>query len=187
MPTQASTPKPKKPTPWAKSAAKKLLEFDISRQKDLKANGYPKEPHIVYVMRPEFQRYKYKNFRTNLNNLRKKVRKDREAATEDDTFVAKQLQKVPYSLRTVIGYGDRRVSYPRWPGHPAQHMLRFDMDMEKHLEMTPTELCASRPEYREFPQDVFRKHIHQELLAQKQGHHNTVEQFEDEDDSESES
>jgi hypothetical protein len=165
----------KKTTCWRLSAAKKLLIFDIQRGKDLLPNGKEKQPRDVFVMRPEYERYKYDNFRTNLRKLRNDIEADRETAIVEAAAVAQHRTKHPPQSN---GF------WPRWPGHPAKHLLRMDIDQEEHTIQTPAELYASRAEYREFPLKVFRDHIYKEIKAQKQVHWNTVKEFEDEDDSE---
>jgi hypothetical protein len=165
----------KKTTCWRLSAAKKLLAFDIQRGADLLPNGKEKGPGEVFKLRPEYQRYEYGNFRNNLRRLRNDIAKDRATAIVEAAAVVKHREKYPPKSNR---------SWPRWPGHPAKHLLRMDIDEEKHKIQTPAELHASRPEFREFPLRVFRDHIYKELKAQKQVHWNTVKEFEDEDDSE---
>ena len=75
-------PKEKKVPKWGKSEAKELLKFDLV-SRVLTEKMKPKE---VYTMRPQYQLYKYVNFRTNLNNLRKSVEKDRARMFDDCAF-----------------------------------------------------------------------------------------------------
>jgi hypothetical protein len=51
--------------------------------------------------------------------------------------------------------------YPRWDGHPAQCLLKIDVDSGKHKRYKPELLRMTRKEYKLFPLEVFRKHIHQ--------------------------
>ena len=128
-------------------------------------------------MRPKYQRYKYNNFRNNLRKLRNDIAEDRATAIVEATAVAKHRTKYPPQSNR---------SWPRWPGHLAKHLLRMNIDEEKHKIQTPAELHTSRPEFRDFPLKVFRDHIYKELKAQKQNHYNTVLEFKAEDDSEGE-
>ena len=85
----------KKTTAWRLSAAKKLLVFDIQRGEDLLPNGKEKPPGEVFVMRCEYQRYKYENFRTNLRHLRNEIAEDRATAIVEAATVAKHKAKYP--------------------------------------------------------------------------------------------
>ena len=116
----------KKTTCWRLSAAKMLLVFDIQRGKDLRPNGKEKEPREVFAMRPEYQHYKYDNFRNNLRQLRNDIAKDRATAIVEDAAVAKHRKKYPPQSNR---------SWPRWPGHPAKHLLRMDIDEETLAEL----------------------------------------------------
>ena len=130
---------PKKTKCWRLSAAKKLLTFDIKRRVDLLPNGKEKRPRQVYVMRPEYQRYKYDNFRNNLRKLRNDIAVERATAIVEAAAVARHRARFPPRSNR---------SWPRWPGHPAKHLLRMDIDEELHKIQTPAELRASRPEFR---------------------------------------
>ena len=73
--------------------------------------------------------------------------------------------------------------YQSWRNHPGKPLLRQDMDEGKHLQMKPSKLRDSRPEYSDLPYDVFRKRIAQETLARKQGNYNAKVQTAAECDS----
>jgi hypothetical protein len=94
---------PSKPTPWRNSPAKKLLTKDIIDGRisdDMSANR-------VFVMRPEFQLYKYANFTTNLRNLRKTVNKLQDLADGDEAAFAHDES---------LGLRVHNKPYPRWQG-----------------------------------------------------------------------
>ncbi|CAB9525586.1 hypothetical protein SEMRO_1697_G291880.1 [Seminavis robusta] len=54
------------PTPWHKSAAKKLLEKDIEEDKHLLPNGDKLMPIVLYKSRVEYREFKLKKFRGHL-------------------------------------------------------------------------------------------------------------------------
>jgi hypothetical protein len=97
----------------------------------------------------------YKNFRTNLANLRKAISSEKTLADVDATALARDLERHP---RPPLDHNGA----PFWDGSDAQRLLRLDVDAGKHTSMTKTELRGSRPEYGLFTPKVFRKHIEQE-------------------------
>jgi len=56
----------------------------------------------------------------------------------------------------------------RWTGSAAEKLLKLDVNAEKHRELKPKDLYASRVEYQHFSLDEFRKHIHQEASSRLQ-------------------
>lgn len=130
-------------------------------------------------MRDEYERYNFQSFSGYLSKLRETVCRAKAQALTDDEEVEQQLTTHPYAEETYWGY-------PSWRSHPAKHFLRFDMDQDKHLNMFPRELWATRMEYQEFPLVVFRQRIAQEQKALKQANLNAACEFGDEDDSEGE-
>ena len=93
--------------------------------------------------------------------------------------VLKQGKKLKYSKerKEPVGSGvDTRgcvtktppkKQYPQWKGSEAQRLLKIDMDEGKHLQKKPRLFQKDRPEYQEFPGQVFRNHIYQELRSRK--------------------
>ena len=83
--------------PWHNSHAKKLLIKDI-----IDGNIDGMEPKRVFVMQKEYQAYKYENFATNLQSLRKQVAEkqsladDDEAAFAHDEMLGLQVNSIPY-------------------------------------------------------------------------------------------
>ena len=72
MPRKKSTTRTtNNPPPWGKSEAKRLLRADIEAGVVLPELGAT----TVFAMRPEFQLYLLKNFKTNLKNLRESIAK----------------------------------------------------------------------------------------------------------------
>jgi hypothetical protein len=159
----------KKVCGWGKSKAKKVMEYDIRNKKDLYKDGKPMGPKAVYNMHPTiYHDYEYKNFSANLRGARNRVALKWKAATEDDDVVARQIKSFPEKQFHTKGIGCELVTYPRWGGHAAQYLLRYDISCGQHTKKTPFQLRKSRPLYRLFPLRVFRDHIYKELKATKQ-------------------
>ena len=56
----------------------------------------------------------------------------------------------------------------RWSGSAAERLLKLDIDANKHLELKPKLLHASRVEYQHFELKEFRKHVYQETSSRLQ-------------------
>ena len=64
-----------------------------------------------------------------------------------------------------LGIRKNNKPYPRWQGSEAEGLLKLDIDNGLNQIMRPKALRASRPQYLQFPLDVFRNHIYQETRA----------------------
>ena len=137
------------PAPWQKSEAKKLLTKDILDGK-VTAGMKPKD---VYSMHEEYKPYKYENFKNNLLGLHKSMQKLQGFADADSVALAHDLQVRPRATNNPRGY-------PRWDRSEAERLLK---DENEHQTMKPKELHQKRKEYQEFPLDVFRDHIYEEV------------------------
>jgi hypothetical protein len=56
-----------------------------------------------------------------------------------------------------------------WHTHKAKKLLAEDVKSGKAYKMKPKELWSTKKEYKDFPLDVFRNHIHQEKRFQREG------------------
>ena len=108
-------PRPK-PPPWRTSLAKKLLTQDIIDHKAPACMA----PYDVYLMRANYWLWKYENFRSNLNNLRKAIAKDQQRAADDAAFLGKDLEVNPLPEDIPQGYS-------RWNGSEAERLLKLDV------------------------------------------------------------
>lgn len=153
---------PAKEEKWKDSEAKHLLREDIISGV-VSGSMAAKD---VYDMRPEYKKWAFKNFQTNLRNLRKNISNnyarmlaDREAYEHDRAL-----------LRVL------RASNPPdvpWHKSEAKKILKQDIDDGKHKQMKPEELHGMREEYQAFPLKKFRNHIYQEIdsrAKRAQGH-----------------
>ena len=147
------------PQPWRNSDAKGLLSDDI-------VNGVvPNDmaPMDVYNMRPEYQVYKYDNFRANLKRLRDRNEDRKEWATRD-----RKAHDHDRKIRPKPALDHR--GEPRWEGSEAQRQLKLDVDAGIHLTMSKRAFYYSRPVYYHNYRDlrVFRDRLYQEERSRKE-------------------
>ena len=154
----------KKAPKWADSEAKKILKQDIIQLEVTDAS----DPEEVYKMHPEYSQFEYSNFKTNLANLIEKVLSDFERMRTDCEFFG-------HDLAVLAVYRENHpLERTPWHKSEAKPLLEQDMNLGKHLTMTPKELFQTRIQYREFSLEEFRKHIHQEKLQQENEQRRTL-------------
>jgi hypothetical protein len=159
-----STPPNSNPVPWKDSKAKDLLAKDIlsgfvpdaMTAKEV-YNDTREGRHLLYAP------YDFKNFVTNLRNLRKLLRTQEVLAVECQANLERELLLYPPSDMDPRGY-------PRWDRSKAPACLKKDVTemLAGNLIATPSQLHASNPEYRRFPLKVFIDHINQEKKSRSQ-------------------
>jgi len=150
---QSNTRAPK-PVPWAKSSkAKELLCNDIILGKVNERMNTQE----VYLMRPQYKDYRMDNFRTNLGNLIKAVRKDIEHMGKDCEAYGHD-RAVLAERHFDIDESPIRNSWHR--SEARELLLKVDMELGLHKEMKPEELFLSRQEYQAFELEVFCKAIY---------------------------
>jgi hypothetical protein len=145
--------------PWADSDAKRVLEErlesgEIPLDSDLMA------PRDVYYQDPSFSDYPYKQFRDRLRDLRKKV-KSLEYLTNFDAAALSHDRKI-HPKKQKNSKGEHR-----WEGSEAERLLKRDIDNKKHEDLAPRDLRKTQKAYQDYPLEVFRKHIHQEVARRK--------------------
>lgn len=148
----------KKVKGWGEDKAKGLL---LALLLDKKSAIHTQTSDAIYTSHKSFQQFERKYFLDNLKNLRViAAAKAKHIEATESAFHLEQLAHPPNQL-TARGY-------PRWPGHPAQSMLKEDVESGLANTLKPAQLRAKRSEYKGFPSDVFRGHIHQEKRAQRE-------------------
>lgn len=147
--------------PWGDSYVRELLLAD------LKEGVIPKthQPHImdtreIFLSRPEYKLYGFKNFYSRLSALRDHLYASSTQASKDSEAFRIFVKNYPPKDTCSRGY-------PHWEGSKAQKQLKIDVANGEHKKehVTPMIMWGheARPEYREFPQDVFRDHLYQEI------------------------
>ena len=139
------------PTVW--ETAKEKLTKDITEGR--LPDNVP--PLTVWPSEPEYKKVPIKNFKQNLAALRERLGNFRISAEFDDAALRRDRDLHPIEPEG------------RWPGSEAERLLKKDIDDDKHLTMTPTELYndPDRKPYMKFSPTQFRKHIHQEVRSRK--------------------
>ena len=134
----------------AKAVLKQLFESDESMMK--------KDEEELYHLSPDlFGQYRFDRFKENSKNLKKKITEDREMNAFQEAALVHDRQMFPKNSNTHWGYG-------RWDQAEAKTQLRADVKNNLHKSMKPKDLRQSKIEvYGQFPLDVFRNHIYQEL------------------------
>ena len=154
-----ATKKPKVPK-WRNSEAKEMLFEDICSG----AVTAEMDAESVFTMRPEFQLYKLSHFKTNLKNLLEAVGKDHKRMVKDKKFFDHDMKRLK-ELRA----NEPPENYDNlWHRSPANKLLEADIKDGLHTRKKPSEIyrMEGREAYRDFPPDVFRKHVDQEVKKQ---------------------
>jgi len=156
---------------WQKSRAKALLRRDILEGRVPLEGGRQTTMKLrqVYELRPEFAEYMYSKFSSRLSSLRTTISECNDRAARDqeafDNFVANHPETSLFSHH----------GYIQWQGSEAQKLLKEDLENNLHETMEKKDLFRSRPEYYEnFPLNVFRDKVYQEIRTAKYLHTTAV-------------
>lgn len=144
------------PEPWGNSKAKALLEQQY-------AGGLlgTKSADEVFHSNPLFEAYDIDNFKKNFAALKDRV--DRDTALDDFDEDAYESEKVAFIPSATTNRGKTR-----WDGSEAQKQLFKDLEDGEYEKGNPKALWEKRECYHKFFElEVFRKHIHQVLTANK--------------------
>lgn len=148
---------------WATSEAKIVLMKDLE-EGTLTLDSKAIPPSVAWQMYKDHEAFVglvcYEQFAVRLNDHRKLFRNRRDC-----------------SQREMEAYLHDRQLYPRKPYNnknepvfafsPAQPLLRKDIEAKLHVNKTPTQLWATRREYKKFSPDKFRERIYQEIRYQR--------------------
>lgn len=150
--------------PWGdKCWAKKLLRDDILAG----AVTFDSNPQDVYNMRVEYKPYEFNAFKKNLANLLEAIKRDSLRSRFDcelyghDLAVLKQMKRD----RAAANPDNETASPLKWHHSPAKKLLHKDVLVAALMELTPTQLHKTRPEYMAFDLKIFRNHLYQEKDA----------------------
>lgn len=113
----------------------------------------------IWESSPRFMEYEFTKFKEYIANMKKLTSKRR-------TQIQREIDAYESDMLTIRPAADSGRGYPKWNTHPASDLLREDESNGRARQMKPMMLWESRPEYKDFPLNIFRKHIYQEKMAQ---------------------
>jgi hypothetical protein len=141
-------------TKWIHSKEKENLKDDI-------INGVVSETmhaREVYEMRNgSYHKFPYHRFQDNLKNLRKAIQMARDSAREDEIAFGNVMREWPRQEEA----GATRT-YPPWHNSRAKALLLEDIEAGIIDGYCPSIVRQTRPEYMEYPPQVFRDHLNKE-------------------------
>jgi hypothetical protein len=111
---------------------------------------------VVFESQEEYKKYEKSNFKVNVKNLIAALTKKEDHATFDHLAIVNDAILFPRAQLTSRGY-------PHWDTSEASAYLKPDVKNGMHISMSMEEFYYSRDAYLAFPQDIFVKHVHQEL------------------------
>ena len=137
----------------AKQELRELLETDT--------DGYFYSMDAANLQKKSqlFQAYPPQKFKEYLKNLKERIRLDKLAVRNDELFLQHDMNVVKSKKAFDRGY-------PQWHLHKAKDKLRVNVQKKKHVNLSPSKLWEGEAEYKEFPLEIFRKHIYQEVISQ---------------------
>jgi hypothetical protein len=109
---------------------------------------------------PGFEEIVFSQFEANFEKLRKLIQKKFAAASTDEKDMAAFLQRNPKPTHNHRGE-------PNWDAHAAKQFLCDDLINGEDADLTAHEFRRTRPEYKEFTLEIFRRHIYQEQRRQR--------------------
>lgn len=151
---------------WKKSKAKRLLYQDLMDGVVPLVDDPNIDSQTIFFMHEEYGEYDPDKFASRLKALRNALRLSTTRADDDleafETY--KQRHKDKISIFSCHGYIE-------FQGSEAQRLLQKDIAAGLHESIGKKELYALRPEYyNEFPLNVFRDRIYQEIRTAKYLH-----------------
>ena len=118
-------------------------------------------PEEVWESSDWFKKYPKHRFVDNLKRLKKSIESHGKVIEEDVRLIQTELAALNLSEHTKRGY-------PHWHTHPARKLLTEDLKSGRNTGVKPQAFQSTRTEYKEFPPDIFRKHIYQENRKQRE-------------------
>lgn len=154
----------------AGSVASKWEQSDAKAYIQQKLEG--DEMHAYWGMRPGevydsnkilFHQYKYENFRTNLNSLKKSIKLDMQQIKFDEN--ALKLEMEAFKRGELTSHGN-----PFYDTSKARESLVKDVKDGRvnAYKNRPRDLRAKRPEYQSFAPNVFTKHFNREIRQENE-------------------
>ena len=147
---------------WKSSPARQFLMDDLEPGGMLYQRDNIKAADIFpfYKKLPQFHNVVLDQFQTRLRDHRKKACENVFLATQEQQYLAKDRQLYPRQTHNQRGELVFDLS-------PAKALLREDIKNKLHLTNTPSNLQASREEYKLFKPKKFQDRICQEVRRSK--------------------
>lgn len=147
---------------WEDSDAKQHIRQSLE---DDEMHAYwTMKPGLVYDSNKHlFHQYKYENFRTNLNALKKSTALNVQQIKFDEN--ALKVESNAFSRMELTSHGN-----PFYDTSKARESLIKDVKdgAADAYKNHPRDLWAKRPEYQSFQPDVFTKHFNREIRRSKE-------------------
>jgi hypothetical protein len=148
-------------TSWANKIINSDPSFGV-----LRSRSTNKTIGTIHVRNKLFTRYPLKNFITNLRSLKNAI--DTEYINVDFDQEAYDKEIVKYPMQQML-----KVGYPRWnhPDNHAKKLLEEDTKKDGLYEkenLKPKDLKVTRPEYHNFPDEIFRNRLYKAKSAHKE-------------------
>ena len=115
----------------------------------------------IHASDPRYNAFPFKNFTTNLRNLKTKIATTKAQVEFDDKAVADHQRLFPRKSVTKNGY-------PHWNKHPAKKHLEKDIRNGTAKSLCPKELRMTRSSYQKFPERVFCTRVQAERRKQRE-------------------
>ena len=113
----------------------------------------------IWHSHPLFQKYELEKFKKYDKNMKVLTSKRKQLIKEEEETYQREMLRLPRNEST-------SRSCPFWNTHPAADLLKEDELRGTTKKMKPIKLWESRPEYKDLPLSIFRKHIYQERAKQ---------------------
>ena len=140
---------------WEDSWAKEILRLAI-------LNGDITDKHTldeIHLWHPEVQATDRSKLSGRIRSLKDQVHTDKECAIQDDIDLTRDRKMFPIPSHNYRGE-------PRSEGSQAERILKEEIAKGEHLKEKPS-IFASRQVFQDYPDDVIRDHIYQEIKFQK--------------------
>lgn len=146
-------------SPWVRSKAKAKLRTLLL---DESSWVHICTPEQIHASDDDFRKYPIDRFKVNCSNLKAAIEVEHAAVSFDEAAVKQHHDKFPRGPSTERGY-------KFWNKHPAEKRLKEIVKRGGTAGRKPMDIRQDHPDFQEFPPTVFRKHLHQEHRAFKEG------------------
>lgn len=146
---------------WRNSKAKALLIRFLMNES---SPFHLLSPDEAWESSEWFKQYPKDRFIKNMSNLKNALAERNTVVQHDNETILAELA----ALKALDSIAEPRRNYPLWHEHEASRLLEEDLKNNLNEGMLPAEFQKTRPEYCEFPDFIFRKHIYQQQRKQRE-------------------